>query len=130
MKFTSEIWHTHSAGLPESFKPILVLSPDCICLGEQTPILLCYDEEEENFFARHDVSYKISIEEFQRYLGCWAYLDDLLGAEQKLATAIEYLQKIAWLNTTDDYFCADYHVHLDWCKHVANEALKQIKEEK
>ena len=27
MKFTSEIWHTHSAGLPESFKPILVLSP-------------------------------------------------------------------------------------------------------
>ena len=130
MKFTSGIWHTHSDGLPEPYKPILVLCHDNIMLGEHTPILLCYDDEEENFFARHNVSDKTSIEEFQRYLGCWAYLDDLLGAEQKLATAIEYLQNIAWLNTTDYYFPADYHVHLDWCRHVANEALKQIKEEK
>jgi hypothetical protein len=126
MKFTLGIWHTHSDGLPKPFKNIIAVYR----FDRNRPEILFYDNKDKVFIPTQQTDISICMEDFQSWLGRWAYLDDLLETEQKLATAVEYLQKIAWLNTTDDYFPADYHVHLDWCRHVANEALKQIKEEK
>lgn len=123
MNFYSKLWHTHSDGLPGPYKNILVLYHN----KALNPALLYYNAENNDFRTTTDASDITSVEDFQRWLGCWIYLDDLLAVEQKLSKAIETLQKIAWSKSTDRYWKADYKTHLYWCKSVADETLKELK---